>query len=427
MSSANAHHQSPPVAAPQGPWRDLGPAPLHKPVHTAIARALFARVVPSLDVRVQLPDGRLLGGGGSDAPLMRVRSDDFFRRLGADGLIGFGEAFMAGDWDADDPAAVLVPFAARMDRLVPAWMQRLRHYYVRHQPRTERNTRAGARANIQRHYDLSNDLFALFLDETMTYSCARFDTVESFPGEPSIGDRLADAQRRKVDRLLDATGVGLGTKVLEIGTGWGTLAVLAAQRGATVTTVTLSEEQAAVARQRAVRAGVAARVDVQLRDYRDVEGRYDAIVSVEMIEAVGHEYWDTYFATLDRALTPGGKVGVQAILLAHDRMLATLDQYTWISKYIFPGGALPSLRAIEESVRDHTRLVIDRVDAFGLDYARTLRAWRERFDAHARQVDALGFDATFRRMWDFYLAYCEAGFRTGYLDVAQIVLSERSA
>jgi cyclopropane-fatty-acyl-phospholipid synthase len=388
-------------------------------VHTAIARTLFHRVVPSLDVRVALPDGRVVGGGGADAPLMRVRSDDFFRRLGNDGLIGFGEAFMAGDWDADDPAAVLTPFAARMDKLVPAWMQRLRHFYVRHQPKSERNTKTGARTNISRHYDLSNELFALFLDETMTYSSARFATSPVVPDES-----LADAQCRKIDLLLDATGVGLGCQVLEIGTGWGALAVRAAQRGATVTTLTLSEEQAAVARQRVQRAGVASRVDVQLRDYRDVEGRYDAIVSVEMIEAVGHEYWATYFATLDRALAPGGKIGVQAILLAHERMLATLDQYTWISKYIFPGGALPSLRAIEEIVRDHTGLRVDAVDAFGADYARTLRAWRERFDAHAREVDALGFDATFRRMWDFYLAYCEAGFATGYLDVAQIVLTK---
>jgi cyclopropane-fatty-acyl-phospholipid synthase len=410
--TANPAYSSAP--APRGPWQHLGPAPHHKPVHAAIARALFHRVVPTLPVRVELPDGRVVGGGGPDAPLMRVRSDDFFRRLGSDGLIGFGEAFMAGDWDADEPAAVLTPFAARMDRLVPAWMQRLRHCYVRHQPRSERNTRTGARANIHRHYDLSNELFALFLDETMTYSSARFG---------STNESLADAQRRKVDTLLDATGVALGSRVLEIGTGWGSLAVRAAQRGAMVTTVTLSEEQAAVARERAASAGVASRVDVQLRDYRDVEGRYDAVVSVEMIEAVGHEYWGTYFATIDRVLVPGGRAGVQAIVLAHDRMLATLDQYTWISKYIFPGGALLSVRAIEDAVRDHTDLRVQSVDAFGADYARTLRAWRERFDAHAREVDALGFDATFRRMWDFYLAYCEAGFATGYLDVAQIVLA----
>ena len=417
MTSANARPTPRSTTLSQGPWQGLAPAPYHKLAHTAIARALFHRVAPTLALRVELPDGRVIGNGGGGAPLMRVRRDDFFRRLGSDGLIGFGEAFMAGDWDADDPAAVLAPFAARMDTLVPAWMQRLRNLYVRHQPKSERNTKVGARSNIQRHYDLSNDLFALFLDETMTYSCGRFASPD---------ESLADAQRRKIDTLLDATGVVLGSHVLEIGTGWGALAIRAAQRGATVTTLTLSDEQAVIARERAQRAGVSGRVDVQVRDYRDVDGRYDAIVSVEMIEAVGSEYWATYFTTLDRALAPDGKVGVQAILLEHDRMLATLDQYTWISKYVFPGGALPSLRAIEDIVRGRTRLRIDSVEAFGADYARTLRAWRERFDAHAREVDALGFDAIFRRMWDFYLAYCEAGFATGYLDVAQIVMSRRA-
>jgi len=398
---------------PSGPWRELGPAPAHRPVHTAIARALFLHVVPELSVRVRFPDGHTIGGGGPDAPLMRVRSDAFFRRLGADGLIGFGEAFMAGDWDADDPAAVLAPFAARMSSLVPAWMQRLRHLYVRRLPVGEQNTKLGARRNIERHYDLSNELFALFLDESMTYSCARF----------APGDSLEHAQLRKIDELLDAAGVGLGTRLLEIGTGWGALAVRAAQRGATVTTLTLSQEQAALARQRARSAGVATRVDVQLRDYREAEGRYDAIVSVEMIEAVGTRYWPTFFRTLDRVLAPGGRIALQAILLAHDRMLATRDQYTWIHKYVFPGGALPSARAIGDVVARDTRLHIDETVTFGADYARTLRAWRGRFDEHVDDVDALGFDATFRRMWDFYLAYCEAGFATGYLDVARLVLS----
>jgi len=402
---------------PDGAWRDLAPAPSARPVHTAIARALFLRVAPHLAVRVELPDGRTAGGGGPGAPVMRIRSEAFFRRLGAHGLIGFGEAFMAGDWDADDPAAVLGPFAARMSTLVPAWMQRLRRFYVRAQPAREQNTRVGARRNIARHYDLSNDLFALFLDESMTYSCAWF--------EP--GDTLECAQLRKVDRLLDATGVGLGTQLLEIGTGWGALAVRAAQRGATVTSLTLSREQAELARARAARAGVGARVDVQLRDYREVEGAYDAIVSVEMIEAVGIEYWPTFFTTLERALAPGGHIGLQAILLQHDRMLATRDQYTWIHKYVFPGGALPSLRAIDDIVREHTHLRVDDTCTFGAQYARTLRCWRQRFDAHVAEVDSLGFDGTFRRMWDFYLAYCEAGFATGYLDVAQLVLSAGGA
>jgi cyclopropane-fatty-acyl-phospholipid synthase len=217
--------------------------------------------------------------------------------------------------------------------------------------------------------------------------------------------------------------VGLGTKVLEIGTGWGALAIRAAQRGATVTTITLSAEQAALAQQRVEDAGVAGRVDIRICDYREIDGEYDAVVSVEMIEAVGEQYWPAYFSSLERVLAPGGRVGIQAILLEHDRMLATRDQYTWIHKYIFPGGALPSLEAIDDVVAKHTGLRVVDTAAFGQDYAATLRAWRTRFDAHACEVDALGFDQRFRRMWDFYLAYCEAGFATGYLDVAQLVLS----
>jgi cyclopropane-fatty-acyl-phospholipid synthase len=463
--SAAAFEEYTTAERPAGPWLDLAPAPVTRPVHTAIAKALFLRVVPHLAVRVELPDGRVVGGGDADAPLMRVRSEAFFRRLGSDGLIGFGEAFMAGDWDADDPAAVLAPFAARMSTLVPAWMQRLRRFYVQHQPAREQNTKVGARRNVSRHYDLSNELFALFLDESMTYSSALFETgsvperktgsvperktgsvperktgsvperkTGSVPERKtgSVPERhaastLEDAQRAKVERLLDATGVGLGSRVLEIGTGWGALAVRAAQRGATVTTLTLSREQAARARERAQAAGVSARVDVQLRDYREACGEYDAIVSVEMIEAVGMEYWPTFFTTVERVLAPGGRIGIQAIVLEHDRMLATRDQYTWIHKYVFPGGALPSLRAIDEIVRRDTQLRVDGTFSFGSHYAATLRCWRERFDAHAAEVAALGFDTTFRRMWDFYLAYCEAGFATGYLDVAQLVLSHRGS
>ena len=401
---------------PSGPWQELGPAPGHRPVHTAIARGLFLRVAPHLSVRVRLPDGRIIGGGGPDAPLMRVRSDAFFRRLGADGLIGFGEAFMAGDWDADDPAAVLAPFAARMSSLVPAWMQRLRRLYVRRPPAREQNTKAGARRNIDRHYDLSNDLFALFLDESMTYSCARF-AARRLPGaRPGPQDRRAPRRHRRRSRDAPARGRH------RLGRTGGPSRAAAARPSPPSPS---PHEQAALARERAARAGVTNRVDVQLRDYREVEGCYDAVVSVEMIEAVGTKFWPTFFRTLDRVLAPGGRVGIQAILLAHDRMLATRDQYTWINKYVFPGGALPSLRAIDDVVADTTTLQVEETVTFGADYARTLRAWRERFDAHATEVDELGFDATFRRMWDFYLAYCEAGFATGYLDVAQIVLARR--
>jgi cyclopropane-fatty-acyl-phospholipid synthase len=402
------------VRAPvPGPWRELPAAP-HKRVHAAVARQLFLRAVHRLPVRVELPDGSIAGSGDDASPVMRIVDDvAFFRRLGADGLIGFGEAFMAGDWDADDPAEVLEPFAARLTAIVPAWVQGLRRFYVRQQPSTNENTVAGSRRNIERHYDLSNELFALFLDGSMTYSSALF--------EP--GDTLERAQARKIDRLLDMVRVGAGTRVIEIGTGWGELAIRAARRGACVTTLTVSRAQATLARRRIEAAGVGDRVYVELRDYRTAEGAYDAVVSVEMIEAVGERYWPVYFSTLDRLVAADGRVGLQAIVLAHDRMEATRDQHTFISKYIFPGGALPSIRAIAEHVDAYTRLRITDRLALGDSYAKTLRAWRQRFDANADKVAVLGFDERFRRMWDFYLAYCEAGFAAAYLDVEQIVLT----
>jgi cyclopropane-fatty-acyl-phospholipid synthase len=226
---------------------------------------------------------------------------------------------------------------------------------------------------------------------------------------------------RKIDGILDQAGVTTGTRVLEIGTGWGALAIRAAQRGAQVTTITISTEQAALAAQRFAEAGVD--VDLQLIDYREVTGQYDAIVSVEMIEAVGEEYWPTYFATIDRLLAPGGRVSIQAITMAHHRYLQTRNSWGWIQKYIFPGGLIPSLDAIDETLATHTTLAATQRRSLGQDYARTLREWRSSFDAHWDTINAQGFDETFRRMWEFYLAYCEAGFRVGYLDVFQIQMS----
>ena len=236
---------------------------------------------------------------------------------------------------------------------------------------------------------------------------------------PTLAD-LEPAQLHKVDAILDAADVTTGSRVLEIGTGWGTLAIRAAERGATVTTVTLSVEQAALAQQRVDAAGVADRVEIAVRDYRDQDGEFDAVVSVEMVEAVGEEYWPTYFGCIDALLAPGGKAAIQAILMADDRMVATRDTYTWIHKYIFPGGMLPSTDAISRVLRQHTSLHVTNIRPMGQHYAHTLRLWREQFVANWLHVQELGFDDAFFRMWEFYLAYCEAGFRTGYLDVAQV-------
>jgi cyclopropane-fatty-acyl-phospholipid synthase len=399
-------------------WPDAAVVP-HSPVRTAAARRIFRSAVNRIPLRVTEPR-RSYGGGGAGDPVMRlIRPDDFFARLGAAGTIGFGEAYMAGDWAADDLTGVLCAFAANVRDLVPLVLQRLRHAVLSRMPGAHDNTIEGARTNISHHYDLSNDLFKTFLDESMTYSSA------IFTGEPYGADEdLAAAQRHKVDRLLDCAGVAKGTKLLEIGTGWGELAIRAALRGAHVTSLTISTEQAELARSRIASAGLADRVDVRLEDYRQVRGSYDAVVSVEMIEAVGENHWAEYFATIDRSLQPGGRLGLQAILQDDATIRATRDTYTWIRKYIFPGGQLSSVQSIDRTIKTHTALRIADCYSFGRHYAETLRRWRARFEAQAATVSQLGFDETFRRMWSLYLAYSEAGFRTGYLDVAQLTLTK---
>jgi cyclopropane-fatty-acyl-phospholipid synthase len=394
-------------------WPGVASAP-HSPLRARIARSLFCHAVKDLPVRVLLPDGRTLGAGDAAAPTMLlVRPSEFFHRLGADAKIGFGESYMAGDWTSDEPAELLTPFARRMATLVPPALQGLRGLAERRQPAVERNTVDGARSNIHRHYDLSNDLFAAFLDETMTYSAAWFRSED---------EDLAAAQRRKLDGILDFAGVREGSEVLEIGTGWGSLAIRAARRGARVTSLTISAEQQELARERIQAAGVAEKVDVLLQDYRQARGSYDAVVSIEMIEAVGIEYLPTFFAAVDRLLAPGGRMGLQAITMPHDRMLATHRSYTWIHKYIFPGGMIPSVTALENALRRHTRLRVADRRSLGPDYATTLRRWRDTFGKHWDEINTLGFDETFRRMWEFYLAYCESGFRSGYLDDWQFSL-----
>jgi cyclopropane-fatty-acyl-phospholipid synthase len=373
-------------------------------------------------VRVEVAGGERYGAA-ADPTVPAIRIHDpraFFARLARSPMIGLGESYMAGEWAAapgTDLADALTPFAERLTDLIPPSFYRLRHAVL---PRglNPENDKHGARKNIEAHYDLSNEMFAAFLDPTLSYSSALFDRLDPAPQWAG----LEAAQLRKVDAVLDAAEVRAGSRVLEIGSGWGTLAIRAAERGAHVTTVTLSREQAELAQQRVDAAGVADRVEIAIRDYRDQTGSFDAIVSVEMIEAVGEKYWPAYFAKIDELLAPGGKVAIQAILLEHHRMLATRDTYTWIHKYIFPGGLLPSVTAIKQTLAAHTGLRLTNVAPMGPHYAHTLRLWRERFLASWPQVADLGFGETFRRMWEFYLAYCEAGFRAGYLDVAQLRL-----
>lgn len=406
-------------------WPAIARRP-HRPtggIRAVAAAALFRHASRLVDVRVEYPDGALHGksSNGIQPRMIIRRPESFARRIGSDGLIGFGESYMAGDWTTDDLVGVLTPFAARMPRLVPRPLQVLRSAVLPKQPRSEENSAANTRTNIARHYDLSNDLFATFLDETLTYSSALFDDLARGTRPPWTD--LAGAQRRKIDRLLDRAGVGAGTRVLEIGTGWGELCLRAAARGATVRSVTLSVEQRELARSRVEAAGLSDRVTIELLDYRDVDGEYDAVVSVEMIEAVGEKYWPTYFQTIDRVLAPGGRVAIQAITMPHNRLTASRRTYTWVHKYIFPGGQLTSLEGLDEVTRRATSLRIDDRFAMGAHYAETLRLWRERFTGRHDQVAALGFDGIFMRMWEFYLAYSEAGFRSGYLDVHQLLLT----
>ncbi|HEY0645572.1 MAG TPA: cyclopropane-fatty-acyl-phospholipid synthase family protein [Nocardioides sp.] len=419
-------------------------------ISAAVARRLVRAAVARLAVTVvEEPTGRRLGQGGPTMVLHRP--DEFYARVGRDGLIGFGEAYLTGAWDAEDLAGFLTVPAARIATLIPDSLQRLRALVTPRMPGHHRSTEANSQANISHHYDLSNDLFALFLDETLSYSSALFDTsiTAADPGHEwsrTAGDHLvatppeptdnpdpllhnpdlAAAQANKIERLLDAACVTAGTRVLEIGTGWGELAIRAARRGATVHSITLSVEQLELAEQRVAAAGLADRVTIELMDYRSLAASgatYDAVVSVEMIEAVGHEFWGTYFRTIDQVLAPAGRVAIQAITMPHDRMLATRDGHTWINKYIFPGGFLPSVEVIDQVTRDETSLrLVGQLD-FGDHYAETLRRWDRRFLAQRDAVLDLGFDDLFMRVWHFYLAYSQAGFASGYINVSQLTLA----
>lgn len=393
-------------------------------VRAWIARAVVTRMADRVPVDLLLPDGRRLGGGQPTPgrPALLIHRDlNLFERLAHHPKVGVGEAYMAGDWSAapgTDLAEAITPFAERVRSLLPRRLHRLRWLTDRRHRRLFANTIAGARSNIRAHYDLSNEMFEAFLDPTMSYSSARFD-----PDIPMPEQSLGDAQHRKIRAVLDAADVRVGSRVLEIGSGWGSLAIEAARRGAEVVTLTLSVEQAELARRRAAEAHVADRVEVRVEDYRQASGLFDAVVSVEMIEAVGEEYWPDYFRAIDSRLAPGGRVAIQAILMDHDRFLTARRSSGWVNKHIFPGGVIPSLSAIDRVTRTATSLRRIETEHFAADYAETLRRWRRRFMANWTEVEALGFDLEFQRRWEFYLAFCEAGFRGGALDVALLTFA----
>lgn len=409
------------------PW-DAVPSPPRAPLRARAARYLAAQACRRAGVDLLVGAGPAGGDGrasGEPAPARPtiVARPAAFARLGASPKVGLAEAYIAGDWDVTpgtDLAAALRPFAARLTSLLPGWAWRLRRLTDVPHPSLTRNHRGGSRRNIEAHYDLSNDLFERFLDETLSYSSALFEDL-AHP-EP-----LERAQLRKIDAVLDLAGVGEGTRVLEIGSGWGSLAIRAAQRGAHVVSVTLSPAQLDLARRRVDEAGMGGRVELRLEDYRDVTGEFDAVVSVEMIEAVGEEYWGEFVRVLHDRLVPGGRGAVQAITMSDERMLATRHSHGWIQQYIFPGGLIPSVAALQREATAHGGLTITSARRFGSHYALTLRLWRERLESEWPAITALGFSTRFRRMWRLYLAYCEAGFDVGYLDVEHLLVERSTA
>jgi cyclopropane-fatty-acyl-phospholipid synthase len=363
---------------------------------------------------LQLPDGstRVFGDpAATPAGDLHVADWRFFRRVLLDGDIGFAEAYMEGLCDSTDLSGLIAMLAenekalGRMTRpnLVHGLLLKLLH-------RRRDNSRSGARRNIHAHYDLGNEFYRLWLDPSMTYSSALY------AGER--GKPLEAAQSAKYERILDQIGARQGDSILEIGCGWGGFAETAARRGMRVTGVTISKEQLEYARRRLQQAGLADRVELQFRDYRDMTGSYDHIVSIEMIEAVGERYWPDYFAVLKRHVAPGGSALVQAIVIADDLFDSYRRRPDFIQTYVFPGGMLLSPTALREQCR-LAGLKVAELYSFGLDYARTLDTWLGRFDRVSDQIARLGFDDRFRRMWRYYLAYCAAGFSTGRTDVLQ--------
>ena len=372
---------------------------------------------------VQMPGGSMQRFGGETLPhaTLHLHNWNVCSAALKSGDIGFAESYIAGDWSTPNLAEllrVLVKNRQEVEGVIyGSWLGRL-YYRIKHL--LHRNTHANSRKNIHAHYDLGNTFYKLWLDETMNYSAAIF------------GDKpdqsMADAQKTKVRRALSLAGVKSGDRVLEIGCGWGALAEMATTEfDASITGVTLSTEQLAFAQERMQRLGVASRADLRLQDYRDIaDAPFDAVCSIEMVEAVGREYWPTYFQTVAKLLKPGGRACVQSIVIDDALFERYIHSTDFIQQYIFPGGCLPCPREFRAQAEAAGLEIVDEF-AFGHDYAETLRRWRDAFLAQRSAVLATGFDERFVRIWEFYLAYCEAAFDENNIDVVQYTLRKRAA
>lgn len=365
---------------------------------------------------VTLPDGRSIRIPGREAGphgVLHIHNYRFIRRLLAAADMGVAESYMAGEWSSPDVTSFLELFCVNHD-VVENKLTRspLARAFLKVHHWLNANTKRRARKNISAHYDLGNAFYSQWLDSTMTYSSGLFPTGD---------EDLPAAQNEKYRRLAVNTGIRTGEHVLEIGCGWGGFAEFAAKEiGCKVTGLTISQEQFEFARRRMFEAGLAEKVEIRFQDYRDERGLYDRIASIEMFEAVGEKYWPVYFNTLRERLKPGGAAGVQVITIQDryfDQYRATPD---FIQRYVFPGGMLPCPGALDR-ISSAAGLSKTSETIFGRDYARTLALWRDRFWASWPSLEPLGFDARFKRLWEYYLHYCEAGFRAGNIDVRQIV------
>jgi cyclopropane-fatty-acyl-phospholipid synthase len=392
-------------------------------LHTASARpSRRARRLAALGAGLKtgrllmiLPNGERIAFEGIEPgpdAVLQFRRLRTLRRFLLGGHLAFGESYVDGDWDSPDVAALLRYFLANEKHfhLEGSWMLRALQRTLH---RLRDNSRRRARDNIAAHYDLGNAFYAHWLDAGMTYSAARYA-----PGS----DDLVAAQDNKYHRMVELADIQPGDRVLEIGCGWGGFAEFAATRGAHVVGLTLSRAQLDYARDRIARAGLADRVELRLQDYRDVTGTFDRVISLEMLEAVGEAYWPVYFDKIRAVLRPGGRAALQAILIDEARWAVYRSSPDFIQRYIFPGGMLPSpVRLRDQVARAGLRWLTD--EGFATDYARTLRAWRDRFAAAWTEIAPTGFDERFRRLWGYYLSYCEAGFDFGSIDVRQIALT----
>lgn len=399
-----------------------GPGDLPKldgmPASLSFGAMVFARLLRGrLDMT--LPDGRTLRFIGKEAgPLaeMIVHNPKFIRTVAARGDIGFAEVFMDGGFDTPDLATLLEYFSANWeDTGNLAVGNAVARFFANFRHMMRANTKKGSKRNILAHYDLGNDFYAAWLDPTMTYSSAIFASPEQ---------SLQQGQLAKYRSIARNLNLKQGDHILEIGSGWGGFAEVAAKEfGARVTSITISDAQHAYATKRIADAGLSDRVEIVLKDYRDLSGQFDGVASIEMFEAVGEEYWPGYFSKIAEVLKPGGKAALQIITIDEKYFEDYRRRADFIKHYIFPGGMLPSpVRLKEETERAGMSFAVDQM--FGKSYARTVDEWAERFDLAWDQIKGGKFDEQFRRLWLYYLAYCSAGFRTGRIDVGQFVLTK---